>query len=164
MERLELQFRDLYERHYSKLCYAAFRILKDKDAAREVVQEVFTEFWNRNDWHQLESPQGYLYVSVYNRALNSLKRGRRFASEELIPEGDMVAMEDMLENAELQQLIVAGIEKLPERCRLIFVLSREEELTYAEIATHLDLSVKTVEHQMGIALKRLRKHLSAYLK
>ena len=158
MNSHDKKFRSLYEDNYVKLCRAANRILKEHDSAREVVQEVFVEFWNKEDWWKIESPAGYLYVSVYNRSLNVLKNRNRFVKEEFIPDSG-VSDSDELQIQELQTIILQGITALPERCRLIFVLSREEELTYSNIASRLNLYIKTVEQQMGIALKKLRNHI-----
>lgn len=137
--------------------------------AEEVVQEVFINFWERrNDIVITHSVKSYLVSSVRNRSINYLKlqlpKDQRKEDIDdfhiLLPTpGGLQAMEYQ----ELHDLVQKAINQLPEKCKAIFVLSREEGLTYQEIATQLDLSVKTVENQMGIALKKMRAALKPYL-
>lgn len=158
---MENEFRLIFEAHYNNLCRIAHRVIKDQDSAREIVQEVFVEMWSKGSWQQLKSPKAYLYVSVYNRAISELQKGKRFVSEEAIP---LLSVSDSMkvEEEELEKIIVEAINTLPDQCKKIFLLSREEELTYRQIAQDLTLSVKTVERQMGIALKKLRKYLDSH--
>jgi RNA polymerase sigma-70 factor (ECF subfamily) len=158
----EKEFRVFYEEHYNNLCRAAWRILREKDGAREIVQEVFIEVWSKGTWTTLHSPKAYLYVAVYNRCIKALGKSKRFVSEESMPQHQGGDFHHKLEHEELERIISQGIDSLPDRCKAIFILSREEEMTYNEIATHLDLSAKTVENQMGIALKKLREHLEKH--
>jgi RNA polymerase sigma-70 factor, ECF subfamily len=151
-------FRILYESHYANLCRAAYRILREEESAREVVQKVFIELWEKGNWQQIQSPKAYLYVAVYNRAINELHSRKPFLSAESIP-SHLSTNHNPLEQQELESVIARGIDALPEQCKKVFILSREEEFTYNEIAVHLGLSVKTVERQMGIALKKLREYL-----
>ena len=122
-----------------------------------MVQQVFVDLWTKQNFHQLQSVKAYLYVSVYNRSLNFIQSHKRFLSEEKIPETSVT--DPGVEENELRVVIARAIETLPDRCKEIFLLSREEEMTYNEIATHLNLSVKTVERQMGIALAKVRDYL-----
>ena len=159
---MESNFRSIFEDNYSHLCRVAFRILREEEMAREVVQEVFVELWKRGNWEQIQSLKGYLYIAVYNRSLNELKKRKRFVSESAVPERS-AADHQQMEYHELERSIAQGIDDLPDQCKKIFLLSREEEMTYAQIAKHMDLSIKTIERQMGIALQRLREHLKIYL-
>lgn len=160
-EKMEKDFRALFEANYNNLCRVAWRILSDRDLAREVVQEVFVELWRKGQWQQLQSSKAYLYVAVYNRSLSELQKSKRFLSEDSLP---LLTTDhsDTLEEQELERIIVSAIEALPDQCKKIFILSREEELTYREIAARLGLSIKTVERQMGIALKKIRDYLDRH--
>jgi RNA polymerase sigma-70 factor, ECF subfamily len=157
----EKDFRVFYDEHYTNLCRAAYRILRDKDASREVTQEVFIEVWNRKNWREFDSAKAYLYVAVYNRSIKFIGKGKRLVSDEFMPNTKEEQISPVEQN-ELEQIVAEGINNLPEKCKEIFILSREEEMTYQQIATHLGLSIKTVENQMGIALKKLRDHLGAH--
>ena len=157
MTQPEKEFRLIYEVHYVSLCRIAYRILSEEDTAREVVQEVFIEIWKKQNWQELRSVQAYLITAVYNRSLKALRKQKKLVSLDQVTEP--VAVDVPLEQQELEIVISRGIEQLPERCREIFLLSRESELTYNQIAIQLGISIKTVEAQMGIALKKLREHL-----
>lgn len=159
---MDSHFRLLFEENYNKLCRIAYRLLLEEESAREIVQEVFIKLWQQDNWQQVDSPKAYLYVAVYNRSLNELKKRKRFVSESAL-QWEPAPAHASLEYQELENAIVQGIDALPEQCKKIFLLSREEEMTYAQIADHLGLSVKTIERQIGIALKKLREQLHPYL-
>lgn len=134
-----------------------------------MVQEVFISLWERrNEIVITHSIKSYLVSSVRNRSINYLKlqlpKDRR--KEDLDDfHIALTASSDApgLEYNELYDIIQEAISQLPEKCKAIFILSREEGLTYKEIANELSLSLKTVENQMGIALKKLRAALKPYL-
>ena len=166
-EEADLTFKDYFKDNYANLCWYAFSFVKDKDAAEDIVQEVFFNIWKstRPDKYS-EMKKAYLYKSVKNYSLNYFKHKSIITNHveqscfensinETTPENETIA-------AELGIEIDKAIERLPERQREIFILSRKNELTYKEIASVLDISVKTVEAQMGSALKSLRKYLSHF--
>lgn len=159
----EEAFNKVFDLYYSRLCFFANKILHDFDFSRSVVQQVFVDLWIRREKLQVTSLQSYLYQSVRHSALDVLKHkkveSRYLASLDHSDPGEMT---DLMEEAELADRINKAIQKLPDRCREVFVLCRFEELKYAEVATRLNISVKTVEMQIGIALKKLRKELSDY--
>jgi RNA polymerase sigma-70 factor (ECF subfamily) len=161
------EFELLFKTHYSALCAYANQFLKDVDAAEEVVQEVMFKVWtNRATIEFTTSAKSYLYRAVRNGCLNVIKHMnvREEFKRERGREGELEgASEDKLIVTELQQKIEEAIEKLPIERRKIFILSRYEGLTYQQIAEKLHISVKTVENQMGKALKTLREELSEYL-
>lgn len=155
-------FRILYTNNYEKLCCIAFRIVMERETAREIAQNVFLSFWERRDqWPSIQSPEGYLCRMTYHQALNHRTRSRDYKQSEVSASerAHDANPEELLEGAQVEQLVATVLGNLPEKCQLIFMLSREEGLTYGEIARRLNLSVKTVEHQMGIALSRFRKAL-----
>jgi RNA polymerase sigma-70 factor (ECF subfamily) len=109
------------------------------------------------------SVKSYLYQSVKNRCIDYLRKEKSTSEiSEIVENINQTPFRDLVEEAELNDRINASINQLPEKCREIFLLCRFEGLKYAEIAKKLNISVKTVEMQMGIALKKLRENLSDY--
>ncbi|MFA5330696.1 MAG: RNA polymerase sigma-70 factor [Prolixibacteraceae bacterium] len=159
----EEAFNQAFDLYYSRMCFFADKLLHDFDLSRSLVQQVFVDLWIKREKLLVSSLQSYLYQSVRNSALDVLKHkkveSRYLSSLELNEPNEM---NDLIEEAELIDRINRAIQKLPERCREVFVMCRFEELKYAEIAEKLNISVKTVEMQIGIALKNLRKELSDY--
>lgn len=155
-------FRELFDRHYLPLCRFAEYWLRDAGAAEEIVLDLFTHLWQHADeLHVTTSLRSYLFRSIRNRALNRL-RDDRFA---YIPFEELKTLlycpeSRQLEFDEIMQLTVEAIDRLPDRCREVFLKSRNEELSNLEIANRMHISVKTVEAQITKALKHLRKALS----
>jgi RNA polymerase sigma-70 factor (ECF subfamily) len=150
----------LFQAHSEGLESYAFTILRDRDDARDAVQAVFLKTWQQKETVDVQkSPGAYLYTAVYNYCLN-IKRHEK-VKKEYIAGNDigMVVETDLLIDKERMRQITDAITSLPPRCRLIFSKSRFEEKKYAEIAAELGLSVKTIEVQMGKALKILRKKI-----
>jgi RNA polymerase sigma-70 factor (ECF subfamily) len=143
----------------------AFTILKDSEEARDVVQQIFMLLWEKKATISIQqSVRAYLYTATHNHCLNRIKslqtRQRhynRFASGQEQATSDN---EEQLSVRALKQEVLSAMESLPEKCREIFYKSRFEEKTYPEIAKELEISVKTVEAQMGKALRTLRTKLS----
>ena len=163
----EKAFEDLFKSYYQRLCTFAHSILHDVDEAEEIVQNVFLNVWEKRAAMQINiSVQSYLYSAVRNACFNKIKHGKvrqLYAQEqEAIATTNVPASHITFEN-DLQKQIHEAIESLPEQCRIVFKLSRFEELKYAEIAEQLNISVKTVENQMGKALKVMRLKLKGYL-
>ncbi len=159
----EEAFNKAFDLYYSRLCFFADKILHDFDLSRSLVQQVFVDLWIKRDRLLVTSLQAYLYNSIRNAALDVLKHKKvesRYLSS--LEQNESVVATDLMEEAELTDRINSAIQNLPEKCREIFLLCRFEGLKYAEIADRLNISVKTVEMQVGIALKRLRKELSDY--
>jgi RNA polymerase sigma-70 factor, ECF subfamily len=157
-------FSRLFDRYYSALCFFAAKYLHDMDQSRSLVQQVFVDLWVKREKIEVStSVKSYLYQSVKNRCIDYL-RTKKSTSEisETIENLNQIPFFDLVEEAELNDRINSSINRLPEKCREIFVLCRFDGLKYAEIAQKLNISVKTVEMQMGIALKKLREKLSDY--
>ena len=159
---------ELFDRYYTDLCRTALRLVHRPEIAEEIVQDVFVALWEKRDrLHITVSIPAYLSRAVRNRCLNHLKsRAARYDwSEELTEYQHPVesgSPTDELQFSELNEALEHALQQLPEKSRLVYSMSRYEELTYREIATQLDVSVKTVEYHMGQALKQLRQHLAAY--
>ncbi len=159
----------LFKTHYAALCRTAFRIVNDRDTAEDLVQEVFMKVWNNRRTLEINSSlKAYLHRSAINTALNYLEKNKRqvnMESEDLLNISPAShSLEEHLSFKEVETRVDEAINALPPACRTIFVLSRYEHLSYQEIANQLNLSVKTVENQMGKALKIMREYLNVYIK
>jgi RNA polymerase sigma-70 factor (ECF subfamily) len=137
------------------------------DDAKEIVQDVFINLWNKRETISSDkSVKSYLFTSVKNRCFNFIRDNKKFRSSVLdidIADYEAPYENDSFSGSELQAKIDNAINKLPENCREVFKLSRIEELKYKEIADKLNISVKTVEAQMSKALKVLRVELKEYI-
>jgi RNA polymerase sigma-70 factor, ECF subfamily len=150
----------LFDTFYQSLCNYAFQFLNDYDMAEEVVQNLFVKIWEKRSTLDIEtSVKNYLFRSVRNQCINLIQHEKvkqlhaQKIKEALFTEE---ASESYYMEAEMAARIESAIETLPEKRREIFRLSREEGLKYREIAEKLEISIKTVETQMGLALKTLR--------
>jgi RNA polymerase sigma-70 factor (family 1) len=161
----ETAFAELYNRHWKSLYYTASSILKNSETARDIVQEVFTSFWQRRLEVTVEFPKAYLQQAIRFQVFKAIDAGKatrqfydRLADTSLeIVEENPVVFKDLL------HLVQGLIDRLPEDARMAFMLNRDEKLTYSEIAEKMDISVKTVEKKMSQTLKHLRKGLGTTL-
>lgn len=161
-------YEQLFKQHYTPLVRFANDIVRDTDTAEDLVQEVFVKIWERkNTIHITTSIKAYLYMAVKNHCLTKLRAEQKHAFMEDTIANDLRFSSNSTDEASntirLSQHIKAALEQLPPRCAVIFKLSRFEHKTYKEIAEMLELSVKTVENQMGKALQIMRTNLSQYL-
>lgn len=162
-----LLIEDAFKTHFKGLHQYSYAIIKDEVMAEEMVQNVFFKLWkNREAISINESVASYLYRSVYNESLNYLKHLKvkmAYQAHAARTMEDINNAADKLKLKELEIKLDQALKELPEQCRTIFQLSRFEELKYMEIAGKLGISVKTVENQMGKALKLLRTKLKDFL-
>ena len=160
-------FDTVFRAHYPRLVRMAESIVRDRASAEEIAQEVMLELWRRRESLRVEQSFGaYLVRSTRNRALNHV-RHQRIVERELalatMEAGEFPATDAETLGVELERAVREAIDALPERCREVFQLSREQGLRYAEIAGVLEISVKTVEKRMGQALSELRERLAPWL-
>ena len=153
-------FELLFRKYYAPLCLVAANYTHDMDSAREIVQNLFVYLWeNRAKVRIEQSIKAYLLSAVRRNSIRFIQQRRTHLSIDALPEDSHLADElyDSLELDELYCQLLHAIEQLPEQCKKIFKLSRFEEMKYADIASTLNISVKTVEAQMSKALKLLRE-------
>ena len=152
---------------YAPLVRLATYLLHDQAIAEEVVQDVMLEVWRRRESLSLDQePRRYLMRATRNRALNHVRHQQvaaRAAAKELPDEGTEASAPATIVARELEAAITQAVDALPPRCKTVFELSRRDGLTYAQIAEALDIAPKTVENQMGKALKLLRISLASWL-
>ena len=157
----------LFKTYYQALCNFANTYLNNIDESEDLVQEVFVKIWDkRNELNVTTSIKSYLFQAVKNSCFNHLKHQKvqRKHKENLFHQSESsIDTTDQIEVKQLSLRIEEAIEKMPDKRREIFFLSRHEGLKYQEIADKLNISVKTVETQMGLALKYLRNELKSYL-
>lgn len=164
----DMAFEKLFKVHYKELHAYANTMLRDSDTAEEIVQTMFLRFWEKRNLLTVQtSIKAYLYKCVYHDSLNYIKheqvkrKYQDFASYALHNQHEAPSSRVAL--TELEFELQEALNELPEHCRTVFQLSRFEELKYKEIAAQLGISIKTVENQMGKALKILRVKLADFL-
>ena len=160
-------FRFFFEKYYTELCNLVNLYIRNEIIAEEIVQDIYIYLWEKKDLIKIESSvRAYLLKASKNKSLNYIRneKTRLNIQEKLIDasENSYEMSSSSLDEEHLREIIENAIKSLPEKCRNIYRLANENELSYKEIAAQLEISVKTVENQMGIALKKLRNHLRPY--
>lgn len=159
---------ELFRAYYAGMCAFVRRFVYAPDIAEELVQDVFFKLWSKREaLSEIDALRTYLFRAARNTALNHLRRKKleNAWEEQEAARGEpmtTVATDDDASTDDVARAVNGAIGKLPTRCREIFVMSREGGMTYAEIAHALGISIKTVETQMGRALKSLRVSLAKY--
>lgn len=157
----------LFNKYYGNLCRYLMLLFKNQLLVEHITQDIFVYLWeNRKKLEINTSIESYLYTAGRYKALNQLRNIKR---QEKIKENigsnqnkETEGSDAMIEVIELERIINEAVETLPSRCRQIFKLSREEDMSYKEIACLLNISINTVEGQMAIALKKLRTLLRPF--
>jgi RNA polymerase sigma-70 factor (family 1) len=159
----EAAFTEIYERYWQPLLRTAYHILQDRDLAQDIVQNVFIALWQRRAVADISHLQAYLQqatrFSVF-KAIRELKNDQAFFERLAEVTADIIT-DDPLLFKEHQQLLGELIGALPEDCRETFRLSREENMTYKQIAEYLGISEKTVEKRISRSLQQIRTGLAA---
>ncbi|MBX6332613.1 MAG: RNA polymerase sigma-70 factor [Gemmatimonadaceae bacterium] len=167
----EAAFEQLFRRYYRELRIYAARLDPTDGSAEEIVQDVFFRIWlNRERLPHMQSLAGYLHVAVRNSALNrhaQARHARRWRGAKLLAMQDRPtaapAADEEVQSAELARAIERAIAKLPPRCRQAFLLRRQQQMRSTEIAHVMQISPKTVDIHIGLALKALRKALADWI-
>ena len=164
----EITFEQLFKSHFKALTGFAYKYLKDVDLAKEIVHDVFVKLWEKRDSiDPNKAVKSYLYASVNNKSLNYIRDNKKFIKSddnfELLNNTDNTDASDNMIVIEIQEKIDETLSTLPEKCSLVFKMSRYEGKKYREIAEELNISIKTVESHMSKALKLLRKNLAEFI-
>lgn len=156
----EQVFKDLYKQYFVKLYRFSVSLIHCHESAEEIVHDVLINLWRkRNSFSQIGNLDTYLYVSIKNLCLNSLRSSGKhsyISIEELYDQNPCaIDPESILIGKEKINDLNAAIDHLPPKCKMIFRLVKEDGLKYKQVAEILNVSVKTVENQLAIAIKKL---------
>ncbi|MCP4439073.1 MAG: RNA polymerase sigma-70 factor [Aureispira sp.] len=156
----------IFYKYYTTIYRVTYRFVSNDATAEDLAQDVFMKFWEKREQLNIrESLGGYLRRMAVNEALGYLRKNKKIELEEIDNRtmgGTAQSGEDLYLGGELEEVLNKAIESLPPKCKTVFLLSRFEQLTYREISERLGISIKTVENQMGKALRVLRKWLANY--
>lgn len=158
-------FRQIFDALFSNLTKFSFSFVHSKEAATEIVDELFVQLWvKRDDIMKINDLRVYLYTATKNASLNYIsKKAKQIELEPYenlqVQMTDLVSPEQIMISKEMLQKIKEAIDSLPPRCKLIFKFVREDGLSYSEVAEILGLSIKTIDSQMVIAVARIRAKL-----
>ncbi|TRX49677.1 RNA polymerase sigma-70 factor [Fulvivirga sp. M361] len=159
----EKAFRQLYTLHFHKIANYAFRLLRSEEDTREVVQDVFLKIWNKRRELNPETPLTHLLFKITKfTAIDAIRKQQ--TRPRIVPLGEahqeyLLSFDNELNSRELQATYTKMLERLPEKRKRIFQMSRDENLSHREIAERLDISVKTVETHIRLALQQFREYL-----
>ena len=158
-------FRQIFDALFSNLTKFSFSFVHSKEAATEIVDELFVQLWvKRDDIMKINDLRVYLYTATKNASLNYIsKKAKQIELEPYenlqVQMTDVVSPEQIMITKEMLQKIKEAVDSLPPRCKLIFKFVREDGLSYSEVAEILGLSIKTIDAQMFIAVSRIRAKL-----
>ncbi len=160
-------FRFFFEKYYSDLCNLVNLYLHDPVMSEEIVQDIFIYLWEKKENIRIESSlKSYLLRASKNRSLNYIRNKKIkldiYSRLNDFDKGTIEMPDSVLDSNQLREIINTAIDSLPGRCREIYILGKEKNMSYKEISEELGISVKTVEVQMGKALKKLREQLRPY--
>lgn len=156
----------IFDRHYTLLLNDIYRLIPDISTCEDLAQELFIELWNKRGTLEIHnSLRAYLRKAAVNKALNHIKSNRMALWDDdselaKMPDGSAADIQRHADQEQLERALHVAIENLPEKCRVVFNLSRFEQMSHKEIAEQLGISVKTIENQITKALKILRQTLT----
>ncbi len=157
------RFEEIFRRYYNPLCNYAYQMVRDYHRAEDLVQDLFLQLWENKRLDAIEEPENFLIRSTKFKCIDHLRSRhvQRIKTVDCI-EIEPHISEEQLEEEDIGPLLHYFAAKLPQKMREVFLLSRTSGLSYAEIAKHLNISPKTVENQMGSALKKMKALLKAH--
>ena len=158
-ENDEFAFTELYDRYWKKLFVIAYNRLNEIETAEDIVHDVFASLWTNRNKINIESPENYLATAVKYMVLEKIRKRskeRQYKSEfESAPVFE-IPVETSLHYKRILEKVNKEVNRLPEKCQLIFKYSRDERMPVKQIAEKLNISPKTVENQINKALKQLK--------
>jgi len=151
----------VFKKYYNPLCNFATTIVNDHKMAQDAVQDVFTKLWDKRESLSIDTNEkSYLFQAVKNRSLELLRKKKSDSKVSKADYSDVydnsVELDEQAKKYMLKEYLYTSIRQLPPKCQEIFVLNKINGLTYKEIANDLDISIKTVENQIGKAYRKLR--------
>jgi RNA polymerase sigma-70 factor (ECF subfamily) len=160
------EFQEIYHKHFNGLANYAYSVLQDKDAAKDVVQDVFLDLWNKRETLSITtSLEAYLVRAVKFKSIDFIRKDK--TKQQYVAKMTPASIPFTEDNsdgdeqtANRKKQLSYAIAQLPTKCRQVFLLSRVSGYTYKEIAEEMNISPKTVENQISRALKLLRQKLS----
>ncbi|KUO61667.1 hypothetical protein APF79_03435 [bacterium BRH_c32] len=160
-------FEFMFKSYFAPLCNFVYIRIRNKDNAKEIVQEVFVNIYkNREHWSPKGSIKSYLYKAVKNQMINWLKYAGNSKKSDIEPDDLKTKNEpnplELYIQKELREAYQKAVSDLPEKCREILVLVKDQGFSYKEAAALQNLSIKTVESQMRLAFQKLRKALKNF--
>ncbi len=161
------EFKKLFEQYYNPLCNFANTILYDSIKAEDAVQDVFVKMWQKKEsLRDMENLKSYLFTATKNKCieyLRKLKLDRKLSeeNESRLEMSSSINIDDEADKYVLKEKLFNSIRQLPPKCQSVFTMSKINGLTYSEIADELDISPKTVENQIGRAMRLLREMMNA---
>ena len=166
----DLSFNQIFEDLYTPLCRYCMKFVNDLSVAEDIVQDQFVYIWEKGkNLSEYVSIKAYLYKAVKNRSINFIKKnlaGKELTIEDYPQESELSRElndpAEILENQEIEIIIQKAIQTLPEKCRTVFLMRRHGDMSNKDVAEQLGVSIKTVEAQMTIAIKKLTAYISAH--
>nr|WP_121270494.1 RNA polymerase sigma-70 factor [Pedobacter schmidteae] len=159
----QLAFTEIYNRYWAEMYYHTFRMLKDEDSSKDVLQDVFSTLWLKSSsLNERIKLSGYLYISVRNKVLNLLAQNKvrnDYLSSVATFITESTNESTWFDEREILEIVEAEIRNLPPRMKEIFELSRKDNLSHKEIAEKLNLSPQTVKKQVQNALKIIKNKI-----
>lgn len=159
---------ELYNRYWNPVYLYTYNVLRDKEVCKDIVQDLFMDLWKRREkLHVTSTFKSYLFSSARYQIFAQIRKKEKSLGSHLFENLDQRLHYNSPESEylyqELVQRISTTVESLPQKCREVYTLSREEQLSHAEISQFLDISTKTVENHITKALKVLRSSVGTYL-
>jgi len=157
---LNKSFEQIFQQFYSPLCNYATKIIRDDIISEDIVQQLFIQLWENGKLETADNPERYLLRATKFKCIDYLrsKKNRNISLPEELPDLIQTENSELLEE-DIEPLLHYYASKLPPKTREVFLLSRNSGLTYKQIAEEMDVSIKTVENQMGRALRKMRELL-----
>jgi RNA polymerase sigma-70 factor, ECF subfamily len=166
IQNKEHSLKEVYDTYHQQLFYFIYKYVRNAEVAEEITQDIFITLWQKRFELNIQtSLKSYLYAMAKNKSIDFIRKyfQEKYQTVDLSNVSYAENSTDEQYHArELELIIAKGIETLPEKCKIIFNLSRNNQLSYKEISETLNISIKTVEAQMGIAIKRMKEFVDKH--